>query len=210
MPNEIAKVVINWTGFAGAPGFTNLYFNDFTEGTITQAIVTGARTRCDALLMAILPAFPNTVSATVDSTVEIIDVASGDLIRIMSGPAFTIRVGSGTGSYSAASGAVVNWTTGGIVQSRRVRGRMFLVPLAGSSYATNGTILETMRGTLNTAINAFLAPGSNQGLVGVYSRKSKQHLNKKGETVPAHDGAWFPVQSFSIPDKVAVLRSRRD
>ena len=33
MPNEIGKMRLNWTGFTGAPGYTNFYFNDFTEET---------------------------------------------------------------------------------------------------------------------------------------------------------------------------------
>ena len=32
----------------------------------------------------------------------------------------------------------------------------------------------------------------------------------KGETIPARDGSWYVVTSATIPDKAAILRSRRD
>jgi hypothetical protein len=210
MPNEVARVKVSWTGFTGAPGYTNLYFNDFTDGNITQAIVDGARTRTDGLLATLTTRLPAAAAVTVDPTVDIIDVPTGKITRFMSGPAFTTRTGQGTGNYSAATGGVINWYTAGVINGRRVRGRTFLVPFAGSALALNGTLDDTLRASMITAINSFLAPGPNQGLLGVYARPQKEHVNKKGDTIPAHNGAWFPVTSFTHPDKVAVLRSRRD
>lgn len=201
MPNEIAKVVIKWTGFSGAPGFTNLFFNDFTEGSITQAIVDGSMNRTDALVSAWQSRVPSTVTLQVDSTVQIIDVATGQITRFMQGAVKTQKVGTGSGAYSAAAGACINWRTNGVRKGRRVRGRSFVVPLAGSALDATGTIADTQLTGLRTAANALFATGADQGLPGVYARPS---------TPGASDGAWFPIVAADIPDKTAVLRSRRD
>lgn len=200
MPNEIGRLKINWTGFTGAPGYTNLYFNDFSEGSVTQAMVDGFRSRTDTLLGTIQTRLPSTVTVAVDPTVDIIDVPTGNLTRFMSTTPAAARVGQGTGNYSAASGGVINWYTGGVRNGRRVRGRTFLVPFASSALGPNGTLDDTLRTSLIGAIQTFIGPGANQGLLGIYARP------KPGLS----DGAWFAVTSFTHPDKVAVLRSRRD
>ena len=201
MPNEIAKVVVNWTGFPGAPGYTNFFFNDFTDGSITQAIVDGALARTDTFISNWESSLPTAVKIQVQSAVQIIDVATGKLTRMMSGPAKTLRSGSGTGNYSAASGMCFNWYTAGIRNGRRVRGRTFVVPIAGNALAPDGSIDDLKVTGLRTAAAAFFAPGANQGLPGVYARPTT-----KGGT----DGAWFGTTAFTLPDKAAVLRSRRD
>ncbi len=208
MPNEIAQVVVKWTGFSGAPGFTNLFFNDFTEGTITQAIVDGALARADVWVSSWKTRLPSTVTVQVDNQVKIIDVPTGNLTRFMSGAVKTPYTGTGTGNYSAAAGLCISWTTNGLRTSskpgskpRRVRGRTFIVPLAGSALDATGTIANAELTAFNTNTQALLAPGANQGLLGVYARPSA-----KGAT----DGAWFGVSSFNIQDKTAILRSRRD
>lgn len=201
MPNEIAKVTVKWTGFTGAPGYTNFFFNDFTDGAITQAIVDGALARTDTFVSNWESSVPAAVKLQVDNIVQIINVPDGKMTRFMTGPAKTLRTGSGTGVYSAASGMCFNWYTNGVRNGRRVRGRTFVVPVAGSALGADGSLDDTKVSGLRTVAAAFFAPGANQGLPGVYARP----------TAPgATDGAWFGTQSVTLPDKVAVLRSRRD
>lgn len=210
MPNEIGRLKVLWTGFGGAPGYTNFYFNDFTDGNLTQAMVDGFRTRVDTLFATIQTRLPSTVTTQTDPTIDVIDVPTGNLTRFMTTTPAAARVGQATGNYSAASGGVINWYTGGVVRNRRVRGRTFLVPFGGSALGPNGTLDDTLRTSLIGAISTFLGAGANQGLLGIYARPMKEHQNKAGETIPATAGAWFPVTSFTHPDKAAVLRSRRD
>lgn len=201
MVTELIKVTVNWTGFSGAPGFTNLYFRDFSEGPVTQAMVDGSLNRADLFFSSVQTRVPNTVSLQVQNTVQIIEATNGELLRFMTGPAKTVRVGSGTGSYSAASGAVVNWQTDGVRNGRRIRGRTFLVPVAGSVLSANGTLDDTHRTSLTTAGLTLYQASADQGVLGVWARP----------TAPgATDGEWSAVTSHNVPDKVAVLRSRRD
>jgi hypothetical protein len=61
-------------------------------------------------------------------------------------------------------------------------------------------VLTTALTTFQTAASALATPANNIHL-GVWSRPSAQG---------ASDGDWFPTVSASVPDKVAILRSRRD
>ena len=211
MADEIGRMKLNWTGFTGAPGYSNFYFRDFSEGDLTQAMVTGFASRLELLIATIQSRLPSTVTIQLDPTVDVIDVPTGNLTRFMNFTPNAARTGQATGNYSAASGAVINWYTGGVYRNRRVRGRTFLVPYGGSALGPNGTLDDTLRTSLIGAINTFLAVDATKpGVMGIYARPQKAHTNKAGEQVPATPGAWFSVTSFTHPDKVAVLRSRRD
>lgn len=208
---EMAKLTVNWTGFVGAPGYTNLYFRDFqAQNVIDQPIVDGAISKTDAWLNQFNGFLPATVNVTLDSAVEIIEDTTGELIRYMSGAPFQRANGSGTGAYSAASGACVNWYTDAIVRGRRLRGRSFMVPLAGSALATDGTIDNTAVATMRTA-STTMAGGVGVGDLGVWSRPTPI-LDAQGNPTGNYnaDGQWAFVTSATVPDKAAVLRSRRD
>lgn len=211
MVDEIGRMRLNWTGFTGAPGYTNFYFRDFSEGDLQQTMVTGFGSRLESLISTIQTRLPSTVTIQIDPTIDVIDVPSGDLTRSLSYTPLAARVGQATGNYSAATGGVINWNTGGVRNGRRVRGRTFLVPFGGSALGPDGTLDNTLRTSLIGAINTFIGPDATKpGVLGIYARPSKQHLNKAGDTVPAMPGEWFAVTSFTHPDKAAVLRSRRD
>lgn len=210
MANEIGRLKVNWTGFGGAPGYTNFYFRDFSEGDVTQAMVDGFRSRVDTLFATIQTRLPSTVTTVTDPVVDIIDVPTGNLTRFMNTTPAAARVGQATGNYSAASGGVINWYTGGVHLNRRVRGRTFLVPFGGSALGPNGTLDDTLRTSLLGAITTFLATDPTKpGVLGIYARPRKERV-VDGVTKPASEGAWYSVTSFTHPDKVAVLRSRRD
>jgi hypothetical protein len=198
---EMAKVTINWTGFLGAPGYTNLYFKDFdSTDFIVQAIADGAVSKTDNWIGGIQSRIPSSVTLQTSPTVEIIEAETGELKGFLTTTPAAARVGTGTGVYSAASGAVVNWYTGGVVRGRRVRGRTFLVPISGNALSGDGTLDNTNAAALRTN-TAPLISTTGAGDLGVWSRP----------TAPgATDGSWHLVTSFTIPDKVAVLRSRRD
>lgn len=198
---QMARLKINWTGFSGAPGFTNLYFRDFSgTGNIDQAIVNGAITKTDTWLNAWNSRLPATVNVVIDPVVDVVEDTTGELVGFFTGTPFTRANGTGTGNYSAASGACVNWYTGAVVRGRRLRGRTFMVPLAGSALAVNGTIDDTALTALRSATTALIND-AGAGDIGVWSRPT---------SATATDGQWAAVTSSTIPDKCAVLRSRRD
>jgi hypothetical protein len=195
-----AKITINWTGFQGGPGYTNLAFDDFTEGDVTQAIVDGAIGKTDAWLDAWVGLFPAGLSYVISPSVEIVNTQTGALEGYMTGTPDLTRVGTSVGHYAGGSGACINWYTTAIRNGRRIRGRTFMVPLGNYALGDNGTIDDPRLVGMIDATTLFMND-TRAGELGVWARP----------TAPgAADGRWAPVESFRINDKVAQLRSRRD
>ena len=206
----IMRVKARWSGFAGSPGYSNFYFRDFSSGAPTDADADAAADRVETFFQALPAYLTNATRITVQSDAEVIEETNGEIVSVLNAGARVAIAGTGgTGGYSAASGAVVTWRTGGVVAGRRVRGRTFLVPLAASAYGADGTITTGLVGTLQTAGAALISIAGSPD-VGVWARPHKQHVNKAGETIPARDGSWWAATSVTVPTKVAVLRSRRD
>ena len=200
----ILKVSTRWSGFPGAPGYTNLYFRDFGTGgangadpDATQAL--SAVNRVAAFFDGNKLIFPASLRINVEANVDVHESTTGELVNAISVAAPATISGAGTGGHSGASGAVINWKTAGIRNGRRIRGRSFIVPLAGVCYEPDGTLTSGTVNGLTTTANALAASTNNPDL-GVWARP----------TAPgATDGQWSAVTSASVPDLAAVLRSRR-
>jgi len=153
--------------------------------------------------------FPADVTAQVESTGDVIEDTTG----VLTGAWSTIGVdavhGSVVGGYSGASGMVVDWLTGTILDGHRVRGRSFFVPAGNSLYQDDGTILEVTRGAI--AVNAADFIVATQGNFAIWHRPltAKEAALRKRPTAP-HAGGHAFVVNTSVPDLAAVLRSRRD
>jgi hypothetical protein len=197
---HLAKCTINWTGFIGAPGFTNLYFRNATPGIIDQAVVDNAVSKVEALVTNMQTRLPASVTVQTDATIEVIEDSDGKLQGFMNATVAAAKVGTGTGNYSAASGAVFNWYTGTVRNGRRIRGRSFFVPLAGSALGTDGTIDTTQLAAMRSFVPSVHAASGASRLV-VWGRPSG---------IGATDGVSAEVITSTVPDKVAVLTSRRD
>src|SRR5919106_1731901 len=197
---HLAKVQVSWQGFAGAPGYTNLYFRNATRGIIDQPVADNAVLKTETYFSSLQTRVPSTVTFTINGTVEVIDDTDGKLMGFINVTAPAPRTGSGTGNYSAASGAVANWGTGGVRNGRRIRGRTFIVPLAGSALGPDGSIDNTQLTGLRTA-STQLRDATGAARLVVWSRPSAPN---------ATDGVSAEVITATVPDKVAVLTSRRD
>lgn len=197
---QLARIKVNWTGFVGAPGYTNLYFRDPGSATMSQSVVNAAITATDTWLGAWVSSIPQVVNFVIDPNVEVIDENNGSLVALFTGTPSTTRAGSQTGNYSAASGAVVNWKTIGIRNGRVMRGRTFMVPLAATAQGPDGSLDATKLASLRTATATFISSFGTAALV-VWGRPT---------TSGGTDGVSAAVTGFNIPDFSAVLRSRRD
>jgi len=197
---SLAKLTINWTGFIGAPGFTNLYFRNSTPGVINQTVVDNAATKMDAFLNTWVPFIPNAATVQIDPTVEEIDDATGDLLAFWTATTEAAQTGTagGTVQFASATGAVINWYTTAVRNGRRIRGRSFMVPLAGS-FDTNGTLDTTDLATMRTSAAALHAATGDSRLV-VWSRPT---------LAAPTSGVSAEVAFATVPDMSAVLRSRR-
>jgi hypothetical protein len=197
---SLAKVTINWTGFIGAPGYTNLYFRNSTPGLITQAVVDNAVTKVDAFVTAIKTMLPPVVTVGTSSTVDEVNDSNGALVAFWAGTPAAPGAGTMAGAYSAPSGACVAWSTSTVRNGRRIRGRTFVVPLGGAAVGTDGTIDTNELTDLRNAAIALRAATGDARLV-IWARPT---------TPGGTDGGSAEVTSSTVQDKVAVLTSRRD
>ncbi len=191
----ITRVTAEWSGFSGAPGYSNFYFAAFGSGDAVDLEV--ARVR--ALFNAIPTYIPSGVSVRVLQEAAILDESSGELLGYSQATTQPSQVtGTGIGSWSAASGAVLTWNTETIARGRRLRGRTFLVPLAVAAYDTSGTLAQAFMTAATTGANALIGDGTGPTAV-IWSRP-------RGGA----GGSAGPITSSRVADRVSVLRSRRD
>lgn len=184
-----------WTGFTGSPGYTTLAFeqNGSDQETV-DASVANAR----ALLDADPGALASNTHIKVQQEVREYNDATGALTAIHSAtddPADI--VGSGGAQGPSPAGMVISWGTVGINRGRLVRGRTFFVPLAASSFQSDGTLNNTTVSNFAAAANDYW--NDVDSTPSIWSRP-----------VSGAGGAAFAITSSHIPDMSAVLRSRRD
>lgn len=191
----IHRITTVWSGFQGAPGYSNFFFTgDGGGGEATES-----RERVRGFFNGIRSLLPVGVQYTVQGEAAVIDQVSGSITGyIMVEPEPVTGGGTQVGGYSAATGAVVTWNTAGVVNGRRVRGRTFVVPLGGSTYQNDGTLLPATISTLQEGADALVGTGFDSGF-GVWSRPGT-----------SGGGTFWEVTGFRVPDMSAVLRSRRD
>jgi hypothetical protein len=142
---------------------------------------------------------PTAVTIQFPTEMEEIDTATGDLVQALPIDVLTQVVGTTPGAFASPAGACVNWNTGHITNGRRLRGRTFLVPLAGTQYQTDGTLVDATRTTIVAASTTLVSYQDNLVLA-IWHRP----------VTGGSDGEAAQVDSASVTDKVSILRSRRD
>nr|CRY96518.1 hypothetical protein [uncultured prokaryote] len=192
---DIARVTAVWTGFNGAPGYSNFFF------AVGGGVVSDRQQVADRVAGAFnsaRTALASSVEINIQSEVAILSSETG---VIQSFDAITPPApvsGNGPGAYSGPTGACVNWRTSDVRNGRRIRGRTFLVPLSGSAYDTTGTLATSTLTSVRAFADAITGTDFDSEF-GVWARP----INGSG-------GVFASVDSYSVPDKAAVLRSRRD
>lgn len=191
----ITRITAQWSGFRGAPGYSNFYFDgEFVDSAGAEAAGVAIHAFFDDFRISL----PVGLSIAIQPTADVIDEASGQILSVVDfTPPATVS-GSGTGGYSSATGAVVNWNTNDYVRGRRVRGRTFLVPLAGGAFDTNGDLSTGVLTAIRDSADGLITAALTQPMC-VWSRPQ----NGAG-------GSSHVVSSATVPDLGAVLRSRRD
>lgn len=212
MAGLIGRVKMRWSGFTGGPGLSVFHFGAFPHDTFDQAMATTAVGKVDAFIQALKPHIPYQSSLETLPEVEVLDISTGELQGILNvTPATAAGSTQSLGQlYTAAQGAVINWKTNDIRNGRRMRGRTFLVPLGVATVIEqNGTLGSGFIASMNTAAAALRSTDGGSNLM-VYGRPTPlTGIDTDGPQNNA-DGVVGGVISHSIPDKPAVLRSRRD
>lgn len=194
-----------WTGFPGSPGYSNFHFTvdgGFWDGGVigseAQAAADDAAADVRGAFIKVANLLPDTVTIQVDTEAEILNSDTGEILGVVETDSTPVTGASSSTSWSGASGGVVNWRTNDYRGGRRIRGRTFMVPLAGNAYEDNGTLSTEGRDDLQSFGNA-LVNGSGSADFGVWSRPR----NGAG-------GVFATVVGSNVPDMAAILRSRRD
>lgn len=187
----IYQIRCTWTGVVGG-GVTTFY----TDATHAAA----ALDQVNAFWEAIKGLIPNSITINVPGEGASYDDVTGAVGGGWAIGVSTNHQGTSSAPYSAPSGAAINWTTGVTVGRRRLQGRTFLVPLGNNAYQEDGTLaagaLTTLRGAAATMLTA-----AGDFLFKVWSRPS---VKNSGVGTSAY------ISGSNVPDKAAILTSRRD
>lgn len=193
------RMTMTWSGFSGAPGYTNFHFSAALTPTPTELSETAAKVR--TFFDSWKGWLPNAVTVNFPSELEEFSTTTGELVdtHAFTAPASVTGIG-GSAVFSSAVGACVNWKTNTVVNGRKLRGRTFMVPLQSlPSFDTDGTLNPSARLTMLTACTNFMNNATGLPFF-IWHRP----------TPGASDGAAGSVTATTINDKTAVLRSRRD
>lgn len=182
-----------WLGITGSPGVSvfNARLSGAALDTGPQQFADNVRVFFDGLKGYLGAGTSISFSAEV---VEM-DTVTGVLTAVhpVSAPATVTSIDGG--KFAAPAGVRVDWLTESITAGRRLRGRTFIVPVTSTIYEANGTIDATARDNILAAASGLISGMENIGSLSVWSRTH---------------GVLADVQAASVPDEVAVLRSRRD
>lgn len=191
----ITRLTAAWTGFRGAPGYSNFYFaGDSADELLLEQSAETVR----SFFQAFRDYLPSGINIQVRGNAEVIDEANGQITSQLDFEQPAPVIGATTGTYSAASGAVVNWNTNAYRNGRRIRGRTFLVPLSTNAYDSAGDLNGAALGDIRDGAT-YLSSGAAPLPFVVWARP----INGSGGTAE-------PVVSHTVPDMGAILRSRRD
>lgn len=198
---ELVRVRTEWTGLVQGGGLSTHYFTRVgsVEGTEYTDLVFDFWTACNAQLV-------NDVQWSVNPNLDVIEDTTGDLVDfLVGGPAVTTAGGNSTDNLAAPLQTLLRLSTGAVVGSRRLQGRLFIPgPPAASVGATNGPTAAS-RTAYQTAAAGLITASSTPGPWRIWSRPVAA-----AGGVAARAGSSAPVTGATTWEKFAVLRSRRD
>lgn len=190
------RVRVSWSNWPGAPGVSTFYLA--AGSTNVAPILT--------FFTAIKDLFPLNLTFTVPSTGDAIDTATNQIQGAWTGSGGgSIASVTAAGPYSGASGALCRWTTGAVLNGRRLTGRTYLVPLAGTHYFTDGSLVGSAITTIQNAGNALIAALTPS--LTVYGPPRDAGTN--GPADPGKAAISSPAVACLVPDLAVVMRSRR-
>jgi hypothetical protein len=200
MADELGRVHVVLTGFTGAPGLMYFHWQGSTPGVFSTADATAAVAAVRTFLNANVTAFGAGVTLQVQSPVDVINWITGALVRIEAATGVTQVVGTGTGNVLIAEGPLIQWITQTVLNRRLLRGRTFMTPAATGAIGGTGAVAAGIITTMVAAGNALIGTASVQ-----YSCWHRPKPFKTG-----NNGTVAAIVACTVPQKVAVLRSRRD
>lgn len=193
---DVARIPVELGGWFGAPGVNVIYATAPAHGSFNASNLAG-------ILQSIYDSYNDSLSyiapgVTIDvpDICQVYDDNDGSLLYVQdSGETFPVLTGSGNGSESRASQALLQLHTQDIINNRIVQGRIFLGPLASGAVGTDGLITPTAVDDLLEAWSGTIDPLS--------SRITVWHRPKNGT-----GGQYCDAQTMTVRARPATLRGR--
>lgn len=195
---------VEWAGTAMTGPGVSVFHGRSTVGGLGSDTAQDLADRCRAFfdaLKATVPVgiswtFPNEVTELQTGIDETTGVA-GTLLDVHSvTPPAVVTSSGASASHSRPSGGRLDWNTDAVVAGRRLRGRTYIVPLAGGQYDTSGTLTTACMGVLTTA-------GAGYFNAGVFTDAQPVVWSRT-------HGILADITGASVDDRASILRSRRD
>ena len=181
-----------WSGVAGSPYYTNLYF-------LTDATGTGMQDSCDAwtdLIDAFSTSLATSLVPTIDADVPLIDSTNNTLTGSTTVSGATVDCDGGGDLMPPATQGLIRWRTDAVVAGRRLRGRTFLPGMTEGDGNAGGAVLPALKVSMDGYLATTFIPATQAAApLVVYG--------------PTHF-AFSEVVSGDMWEQFAVLRSRRD
>lgn len=193
------RVRANLTGASTGGGVSTMYFN--APGGESTTTAQAASDQFRALWVALGPYVPTALTITMDSVVEVVTEATGQVTDELAVTPGAVITGTGAGAYAAGVGARLRWRTNGFRNGRRKVGTTYVVPTVSSAYETNGTLVSGMLTAFVTAGNAFLTNADAAGVDPIIYSRPNDALALAGD--------YDSITSVTAPDQVSWLTTRR-
>lgn len=164
------KVQTVWSGVAGTPYYSTMYFADTGSATSAQDAVNAVQTFWSSIAANI----SNLLSWEVLGDVPIIDDSDGSLDGSW---AVTNAIGAGTNAgqlLPRQANGIVRWETGVVVGGRRLRGHTFVPGPTESLNDAPGVPVAGYAGALTINGNLLIGDAGNE--LRVWSRKNGTSL----------------------------------
>jgi hypothetical protein len=184
---DLMELHTTWTGVGGSPYYTTL--RALVGGDTTAEEFSDAWMAC---LTARAVDFVDNIVAVIEPELTIIDSTTGILVGTTTTTGNTFTGSSSGDQLPLAAQALLQWSTGVVVQGKRLRGRTFLPGMIESFNTTDGQVDAGLRGAWATNMATFIAACSGDFVI--YSRT--HHV-------------YASVQGGSMWNQWAVMRSRR-
>jgi hypothetical protein len=197
---SLERLVCVWNGAPGGTGISTFYSS--TGGMVSSAFKDAIRGAFNTIAGWI----PNYITITIPGSGDVIDDATGEITGAWSGETTEVVTGTSSWAHPSPAGALVQYHTDGIVNGRNVRGRLFIVPLGGNPYGSNGSLLPATITALGTAFNN--AATASSSVQRIWSRPvDAEHATPSS---PVRAGSSHTVISATCRSAPAVLKGRRD
>lgn len=193
---NIEQLVCTWSGWPGAPGYSVFYGS---QGG-------GAQATFNAFWTSLKPYLPSVVTITIPNTGKVFDEATGQTQPPWTSGTTTTVVGTAATSFSAVSGALIQWYTNVYDRGHRIKGRTFLVPIASSAYHTSGILGDAPKAAIAAAADTLWR--QNGTSLKVWHRPV--YTGTPPNRVLKYPGFAYPITSSNCASKVTYLRRRRD